>query len=301
MYKRTYNFLTSTHQLYAGQYGFRKQHSCENAICELVSEVIKNQEQKRLTVGIFLDLPKAFDTLSHKILLQKFIKYGIRGKESDWYTSYLTGRQLRAKCNTEYDGSNQYSEYFPIEYGTPQGSCLGPLLFLIFTNDFYLCIENGSCLLFADDTSLYCSHNNIRYLKWSIEQDINRIMDWFKANKLTLNISKTECIYFNSKLSPSTYEINIGEIVIKSTNSAKIFWLDNKLSWKKHTNTLLMEIKQNSNLLQIGNKFLDKHCKKNIYYAHIYSHITYGLVLWGNMIDTITKTKIQKVMNKCFN
>ena len=83
MYKRTYNFLTSTNQLYAGQYGFRKQHSCENAICELVSEVIKNQEQKRPTVGIFLDLSKAFDTLSHNILLQKLNKYGIRGKASD--------------------------------------------------------------------------------------------------------------------------------------------------------------------------------------------------------------------------
>ena len=83
MYKRTYNFLTSTNQLYAGQYGCRKQHSCENAICELVSEVIKNQEQKRPTVGIFLDLSKAFDTLSHNILLQKLNKYGIRGKASD--------------------------------------------------------------------------------------------------------------------------------------------------------------------------------------------------------------------------
>ena len=179
----------------------------------------------------------------------------------------------------------------------------GALLFLIFTNDFHLCIENGSCLLFADDTSLYYSHNNIRYLKWSIEQDINRIMDWFKANKLTLSINKTECIYFNNKKSPDIFEINIGETVIKSTNSAKILgiWLDNKLSWKKHTNTLLMKIKENTNLLQIGNKFLNKHCKKNIYYAHIYTHITYGLSLWGNMVDTITKTKIQKVRNKCFN
>ena len=140
-------------------------------------------------------------------------------------------------------------------------------------------------------------------MKWSIEQDINRIMDWFKVNKLTLNINKTECIYFNNKKSPSTFEINIGDYVIKSTNSTKILgiWLDNKLSWKKLTNTVLMKIKQNSNLLQIGNKFLNKHCKKNIYYAHIYSHITYGLAFWGNMIDTVTKVKIQKVINKCFN
>ena len=91
--------------------------------------------------------------------------------------------------------------------------------------------------------------------------------------------------------------------MIKSTKSAKILgiWLDNKLSWEKHTNTLLMKIKQNTNLLQIGDKFLNKHCKKNIYYAHIYTHIIYGLSLWGNMVDTITKIKIQQDMNKCFN
>ena len=250
-----------------------------------------------------MDLSKAFDTLSHKILLQKLNKYGIRGKASQWFTSYLTERQLRAKWNTQYNDKTTYSEYFQIEYGTPQGSCLGPLLFLIFTNDFYLCIENGSCLLFADDTSLYYSYKNIRYLKWNIEQDINRIKDWFKANKLTLNILKTECIYFNNKNTTDTFEINIGKTVIKSTNSVKILgiWLDNKLSWKKHTNTLLMKIKQNTTLLQISNKFLTKHCKKNIYYSHIYSHIIYGLSLWGNMIDTTTKTKIQKAVNKCFN
>ena len=250
-----------------------------------------------------MDLSKAFDTLSLKILIQKLNKYGIRGKASEWFTRYLTERQLRAKCNTQYDDKTTYSEYFPIDYGTPQGSCLGPLLFLIFTNDFYLCIENGSCLLFADDTSLYYSHKNSRYLKWSIDQDINRIMDWFKANKLTLNILKNECIYFNNKNTTDTFEINIGNTVIKSTNSAKILgiWLDNKLSWKKHTNTLLKKIKQNTTLLLISNKFLNKHCKKNIYYSHIYSHIIYGLSLWGNMIDATTKTKIQKAMNKCFN
>ena len=301
MYKRTYDFLMETNQLYAGQYGFRKQHSCENAICELTSEVLKNFEHKKPTVGISLDLSKAFDTLSHNILLKKMNKYGIRGISSQWFNSYLTERQLRTKCNTQYDGT-QYSDYFPIEYGTPQGSCLGPLLFLIFTNDLYLCIENGSCLLFADDTSLYYSHTNIRYLKWCITQDLNRIMDWFKANKLTLNINKTECIYFSNKPT-SNFEIDIGETRIKSTDSAKILgiWLDTKLSWKKHTNTLLMKIKQNTNLIQISNKFLNKYCKKNIYYAHIYSHITYGLSLWGNMVDTAIKTKIQKVMNKCFN
>ena len=119
MHKRVYGFLTTTQQLYTGQYGFRQQHSCENAICELVSAIVKNQEQKKPTIGIFLDLSKAFDTLSHHILILKLNKYGIRGKASDWFTSYLNDRKLRVKCNTQYDDKTTYSEYLPIEYGTP--------------------------------------------------------------------------------------------------------------------------------------------------------------------------------------
>ena len=97
MYKRVYNFLTTTDQLYVGQYGFRQQHSCENAICELVSAIVKNQEQRKPTIGVFLDLSKAFDTLSHKILLQKLNKYGIRGKALEWFTSYLC---TKIKCHS---------------------------------------------------------------------------------------------------------------------------------------------------------------------------------------------------------
>ena len=127
-------------------------------------------------------------------------------------------------------------------------------------------------------------------------------MDWFKANKLTININKTECILFDTKTKTNTFEINIGDNIIETKDSAKVLgiWLDNKLSWRKHTNTLFMKIKQNVNLLQTSNKFLNKSCKRSIYYAHIFSHITYGLVLWVNMTDQITKQKIQKVMNTCF-
>ena len=234
---------------------------------ELVGEIVKGHEYKKHTVAVFLDLSKAFDTICHNILLAKLEKYGIRGTSWSWFESYLEQRKLRTKCMTESEGTTEYSDYFNIEYGTSQGSCLGPLLFLIFTNDLHLCVENGNCLLFADDTTLYLSHQHISYLKWGIEDDLKRVMDWFKANKLTLNVNKTECVLFNYKPVKRDFSIDIKSTTIPSTDNVKFLglWLDNKLTCRKHTKTLMIKIKQNTNLFKVSNKFLTKVYKEIIY------------------------------------
>ena len=125
VYVRVYNFLVETGQLYQSQYGFRSGHSCQNAISELKGTILKNQEENKLTIGVFIDLSKAFDTLSHDILLRKLHKYGIRGTTLDWFRSYLSDRSMRVKIQSS-NGKIEYSSYHPLSYGTPQGSCLGP-------------------------------------------------------------------------------------------------------------------------------------------------------------------------------
>ena len=122
---------------------------------------------------MFLDLSKAFDTLDHNILLEKLERYGIRGKAYNWFKSYLATRKMRSKCRVESSTKTEYSDYFNINYGTPQGSCLGPLLFILFTNDLHLNIIHSCTILFADDTTLYNSHRNLEYLKWTMEQGHN--------------------------------------------------------------------------------------------------------------------------------
>ena len=196
MYKRTYTFLESTGQIFKSQYGFRTAHSCENAISELISGIIKGKQDGMYTLAVFLDLSKAFDSLEHDVLLKKLYKYGIRGIALKWFESYLTDRKMRVKCNVASSGKTEYSKYLNITYGTPQGSCLGPLIFLIFTNDLYRNLVYSSAILFADDTTLYKTHRNLTYLKWCLEDDLNTLSDWFTANKLTLNLDKTVCILF---------------------------------------------------------------------------------------------------------
>ena len=157
---------------------------------ELTTEILKSKENNLHTASVFLDLSKVFDTLDPEILTKKLEIYGLRGVVLNWFESYLTNRQLRVKSEVSKENKTQYSNLYDMEFGAPQGSCLGPLLFLLFMNDLYLNIEYCSAILFADNTTVYKSHRNTRYLKWCIKQDLKTISDWFKANKLTLNLEQ---------------------------------------------------------------------------------------------------------------
>ena len=200
VYKRTYHFLEDNQILYNSQYGFRSQHSCQDAISELVGKILKNMEEHKYTIAVFIDLSKAFDTLEHEVLFAKLEKYGIRGTTLNWFRSYLSDRKLRVKCKIGTTGQMEYSEYYNVNYGTPQGSCLGPLLFLIFNNDLNRCLENSSSILFADDTTIYDQNKDLNFLKWNLEQELSKVVDWFNANKLTLNVDKTQCLLFEPKI-----------------------------------------------------------------------------------------------------
>ena len=147
IYSRVYTFLDTTGQIYDSQYGFRSKHSCEHAISELVGNILKGKEKGEHMISVFLDLSKAFDTLQYSTLFKKMEIYGIRGQALDWFRSYLSDREMLAKCNVHNNICR--SENKKLTYGAPQGSCLGPLLFLIFYNDLHLNLYFTKCILFA--------------------------------------------------------------------------------------------------------------------------------------------------------
>ena len=300
MHKRVYAYLEENNLIYNSQYGFRPRHSCENAVSELISVILKGHEFKKSTVAVFLDLSKAFDTLDHEILLCKLEQYGIQGVANKWFESYLSDHKLRCKLKTDYQ--DEYSAEYSVEYGAPQGSVLGPLLFLLFTKDLHTHLEHCGSILFADDTTIYMTHQNLTYINHCIEQDLRIVSDWFRANSLTLNLSKTVAMLFKHKLSPGKItRIQIEQITIPLVQETKFLgmWLDSDLTWSAHVNKLSAKIKRNVHLLQNHRNVLDSYTLRLIYLAQIQSHINYGLVVWGGMASTEQLNKIKNTQLKC--
>ena len=178
---------------FSNQYGFRKNHSTLQAVTKLITDIIESNENRETTMSVFLDLSKAFDTINHKLLLSKLEFYGIRGIALDWFKSYLANRKQYVIYN------NKTSDNLDITCGLPQGSVLGPLLFIVYTNDLPDCIEGAEAILFADDTTISQSSDNIEFLYHSMNDNLDRLTDWFKANKLSLNINKTNYMIFPNK------------------------------------------------------------------------------------------------------
>ena len=301
VYNRVYKFLNDNDQLYENQYGFRNRHSCDNAVCDVVSHLVKNLESNKTSIALFLDLSKAFDTLDHDLLLHKMERYGLRGVVLDWFQSYLHGRKLRVKCKPTSSGQIETSAEFPIEYGAPQGSCLGPLLFLIFCNDLHLNLSYLHCVQFADDTTLLLGHKNHLYLKYCVESDLAIIQDWFNANKLTLNVNKSSFMIFSPNHKKTCkLEITLNGVTLPRTNNMKFLgtWIDEKLVWSHHLKNLRTKLLSKLGLLRKSKNLLSTHALKSLYYAQIHSNINYALVLWGPMAKYRDIKQIQSIQDK---
>ena len=251
MYLRLYSYLEKNQLLYSSKYGFRPKRSCEQAIIELVGYVLQSKNCNKHSASIFLDLSKAFDTLEHSILLQKLERCGVHGVVLNWFESYSKNRSLVAKITT---GPNKIvkSDSFDITYGTAQGSCLGPLLFIIFMNEIHLLPLYSNVILFADNMTIFNSHKSQKFLKYSLQHDLNLMIDWFKANKLSLDLSKTVGIKFwDNKTNMS---INVDNINIQMTECTKFIrvYTDYKLAWHMHVNHLLDTLITNRHMLCLG-------------------------------------------------
>ena len=229
IYKRFINFIEINKILTKHQYGFRKNRSTELAIIELTDRITKAIDKGEYTLGIFLDLSKAFDTNNHKIIVQKLEHYGIRGITLLWFENYLTNKKQVVKYNQV--GPKEMK----IKTGVPQGLILGPIIFLLYIND----IENSSKLLsfilLADDTTICCSNSYLKTLNNIMQTEINKVTDWLNVNKLSLNIKKTKLILFrSSNKKPKTEEkLRINEQNIKQVKNT-IFQIRQFQTWGQH-------------------------------------------------------------------
>ncbi|CAB3246280.1 unnamed protein product [Arctia plantaginis] len=193
IYIRLETFLKSKDFFYSRQYGFRPLSNTLSATIDLITKIKNKIDQKQIVLGIFIDLKKAFDTISHEILLQKLFNIGIKDKALRILTSYLSGREQIVKIG-QHHSSPKY-----LTYGVPQGSILGPLLYLIYINDISQIGLKGDISLYADDTCLFYYGHSVDAMKPQIQNDLNMLNDWFQHNLLTINTKKTNYVIFAAK------------------------------------------------------------------------------------------------------
>jgi hypothetical protein len=288
MTTKLYNYLEHHALLYEHQYGFRPKHSTIHPIIHLLNQIVNENDKssKDLTLSVFVDLSKAFDTISHEILLKKLENLGIRGIANLWFKSYLTERK-------------QYMVYgeniSPIETltcGIPQGSILGPILFLLYVNDMHNA-THMKLVSFADDTTISTSSSNISNLYATANEELIKLCDWLCSNKLSINISKTKYILFRpTTIFPDIQNRNVllnGEKIDRIGHNQKYksfkflgIYIDETLTWKYHINKVISKIAWSNYIINKVKNILPSSCLKTLYSSIIHSHINCGLLAWGN-------------------
>ena len=289
VYKRLYNFLEKNDILTHNQFGFRQGHSTELAIIQLCNRIIESFVNKKHTIGVFMDLSKAFDTIDHSILLYKLKFYGVRGTALHWFEDYLSNR----KQFVFFQSKN--SHISNINCGVPQGSILGPLLFLIYVNDIIHSSPVLSFTLFADDTNVLCTDTNPNTLEATLNNELINISQWFKCNKLSLNIEKTNFIHFRISRSNNVQcNINIENIPLIEKKATKFLGitLESTLSWTEHIQKVHSYVSRNIGILYKLQDFLNEKSLFTLYNGLVLPHINYCNIIWGNC----GQTKINSIL-----
>ncbi len=297
IYSRIYDYLTKYNFIYNKQFGFRSNYSTNHALISITEYIRERLDFGYYVCGVFVDLEKAFDTVNHNILCEKLNYYGLRGNINNLIQSYLVNRKQYVSING-FD-----SEIKNLNTGVPQGSSLGPLLFLIYINDFRLCLNETSSGHFTDDTFIMYSSKKLKTIETVVNTELSQVSKWLKLNKLSLNTDKTKLIFFHSK----QHTFNYDGISIKFDNKKLVpvdnvkylgMYIDKYLTWDYHIQQLSKKLSRANGILsKIRHNAPIQTCLQ-LYYAIFYSHLTYGCNIWGLSTNENVR-KIVVLQKKC--
>ena len=279
VYNRIIDFVEKYNIICCEQFGFRKKHGPNLALDVLINAIVSANEKRQSVVGVFVDLSKAFDTLNHDILLNKLYQYGIRGSLYTWIKSYLTNRK-QFVC---YKDLNSICK--PVVCGVPQGSILGPLLFLLYINDIVNVSNKVNMILFADDTNVFMSGENTDEIIQSINVELEKIHQWLCLNKLSLNVTKTQYIVFNVRrnCSPPSKHVYIDNKIVSQVYSTLFLGvkLDSKLLWNEHIQMIKNKISKNIGIILKVKHLFHVSTLRTLYFSFIHPYLTYCIEVWG--------------------
>jgi len=299
---RLLDFLDKHDLLDKSQFGFRKNHSTITALTVLIDKILTGFHNGDMTLGIYLDFSKAFDTIDHRILIRKLNEYGIRGIALKWLKEYLSNRQQYVSFN------NCNSDYQSITCGVPQGSILGPLLFILYINDLPKVSEILFPILYADDSNIFIQGKKLSHMVSLLNSEMEKIADWVKANKLSLNLNKTFFMIFKTR----KRNVNMSDDVrIMNHKVVRVFdikflgvILDCHLTWDRHVTYIRSKIAKSCGIISKTKKVLNRKTLVTLYYSFMYPYLVYAIELWGNSskhnIDILFKIQ-KKVLRMICN
>ena len=298
---QTSTYLTLNEILTNDQHGFRQNYSTSSAILEFLTDIYDAKLTNMVTGCVYIDYQKAFDTINHNILYSKLELYGFSNSCVNWFKSYLGHRSQKTKCDGEYLSTSR-----PVTIGVPQGSTLGPLLFILYVND--LChvkhIFNVSLKMYADDTVVYTSGNSVDEVKSTLQLCMDYVYNWCFSNRLYMNMKKTKVMWFQntdkSTFPDVKYTINVDGNVLSRVYSYQYLGveLDTLLSYDKHLESVVNKTMQKLFVFRKIRRFISEKTAITVYKQMILPLLEYCNILFNSGKKTKLE-KVDKIQSKC--